>query len=108
LAQEHKYEGKVPLQDQYGPEARCASKQKHCSTRAAPDSIKDRRIPTFSRGELPHFAGINIFVKAPYVEDVSKCGQYDVAILVNLRVLLRSLHRRHIGHFQRREPSQRQ
>jgi agmatinase len=44
-------------------------------------SIKDRRIPTFSRGELPHFAGINTFVKAPYVEDVRKCGQYDVAIL---------------------------
>ncbi|HWV46907.1 MAG TPA: agmatinase family protein, partial [Nitrospira sp.] len=45
------------------------------------DSIKDRRIPTFSRGELPHFAGINTFIKAPYVEDVRKCGQYDVAIL---------------------------
>jgi hypothetical protein len=34
------------------------------------DSIKDRTIPTFSRGELPHFAGINTFLKAPYVEDV--------------------------------------
>ena len=45
------------------------------------DSIQDRRIPTFSRGELPHFAGINTFVKAPYIEDVRKCGQYDVAIL---------------------------
>jgi agmatinase len=30
------------------------------------DSIVDRRIPTFSRGELPHFAGINTFLKAPY------------------------------------------
>ena len=29
------------------------------------DSIVDRRIPTFSRGELPHFAGINTFLKAP-------------------------------------------
>jgi hypothetical protein len=26
-------------------------------------SIEDRSIPTFSRGELPHFAGINTFMK---------------------------------------------
>jgi len=45
------------------------------------DSIKDRRIPTFSRGELPHFAGINTFLKAHFVEDVRRCGEYDVAIL---------------------------
>jgi agmatinase len=45
------------------------------------DSIVDRRIPTFSRGELPHFAGINTFLKSPYVEDVRRCGQYDVAVL---------------------------
>jgi agmatinase len=29
------------------------------------DSIIDRSIPTFARGELPHFAGINTFLKAP-------------------------------------------
>jgi agmatinase len=45
------------------------------------DSIADRTIPTFSRGELPHFAGINTFLKAPYVEDVRTCGEYDVAIV---------------------------
>jgi agmatinase len=45
------------------------------------DSIVDNRIPTFSRGELPHFAGINTFLKAPYVEDVRTCGDYDVAVL---------------------------
>ncbi|MDX6429281.1 MAG: agmatinase, partial [Streptosporangiaceae bacterium] len=45
------------------------------------DSIVDRSIPTFSRGELPHFAGINTFLKAPYVEDVRRCGEYDVAVL---------------------------
>jgi agmatinase len=45
------------------------------------DSIVDRTIPTFSRGELPHYAGITTFLKAPYVEDVRNCGQYDVAIL---------------------------
>lgn len=45
------------------------------------DSIVDRTIPTFSRGELPHFAGINTFLKAPYVEDVRHCGDYDVAVV---------------------------
>jgi agmatinase len=47
----------------------------------AADSIVDRRIPTFSRGELPHYAGINTFLKAPYLEDVRRCGEYDVAVL---------------------------
>ena len=32
---------------------------------AAP-SVQDRTISLFSRGELPHFAGINTFLKAPY------------------------------------------
>lgn len=45
------------------------------------ESIVDKRIPTFARGELPHFAGINTFLKAPYVEDVNTCGRYDVAVL---------------------------
>jgi agmatinase len=45
------------------------------------DSIVDRTIPTFSRGELPHYAGINTFLKQPYVEDVRRCGDYDVAVL---------------------------
>ena len=47
----------------------------------AADSIVDRTIPTFSRGELPHFAGINTFMKAPYVEDVRQVGNYNVAIV---------------------------
>ncbi len=29
------------------------------------ESIEDRSIPTFARGELPHYAGINTFLKAP-------------------------------------------
>lgn len=45
------------------------------------DSLRDKSIPTFSRGELPHFAGINTFLKAPYLEDVRDCGRYDVAVL---------------------------
>jgi agmatinase len=44
-------------------------------------SLSDRSIPTFARGELPHFAGINTFLKAPYVENVRDVGKYDAAIL---------------------------
>lgn len=47
----------------------------------AAESIVDRNISTFSRGELPHFAGINTFMKAPYLEDVNRVGEYDVAIV---------------------------
>ena len=44
-------------------------------------SIDDKTIPTFSRGELPHFAGINTFMKAPFVEDVSQVGGYDATVV---------------------------
>jgi agmatinase len=47
---------------------------------AAP-SIKDRTISTFARGELPHFGGINTFIKAHYLEDVNKVSQYDAAVI---------------------------
>ena len=40
-----------------------------------------RSIPTFARGELPHFAGINTFLKAPYVENVRDVGKYDAAVI---------------------------
>ena len=96
MAKKRTYQGKVPLHDKYGPEAKFAveaeallptTKYEEEIARGlklglqGADSIIDRRIPTFSRGELPHFAGINTFTKAPYVEDVNKCGEYDVAIL---------------------------
>jgi agmatinase len=46
------------------------------------DSIEDKtEISCFQRGELPHWSGINTFLKAPYVEDVRKVGEYDVAIV---------------------------
>ncbi len=45
------------------------------------DSIEDRSIPTFARGELPHFAGINTFLKAPYAEDVREVGRFDAAVI---------------------------
>jgi agmatinase len=44
-------------------------------------SIIDKSIPTFSRGELPHFAGINTFLKAPYVEDARLVGNYDATVV---------------------------
>ncbi len=47
----------------------------------AADSIGDRTISCFSRGELPHYAGINTFLKMPYLEDVNKVGDYDVAVM---------------------------
>ncbi|WP_218578699.1 agmatinase family protein [Phytohabitans houttuyneae] len=84
------------IHDNYGPEARYAvEREAELPTTKwdeevarglelglpGADSIVDRRIPTFSRGELPHFAGINTFLKAPYLEDVRRCGEYDVAVL---------------------------
>lgn len=84
------------LHDRYGPEARYAVAAEAALPRTkweeevarglefglqGADSIVDRGIPTFARGELPHFAGINTFLKAPFVEDVRKCGEYDVAVL---------------------------
>ena len=44
-------------------------------------SLEDKSIPTFARGELPHYAGINTFLKAPYVEDVTAVGAYDAAVI---------------------------
>ncbi|HEX6469577.1 MAG TPA: agmatinase family protein [Streptosporangiaceae bacterium] len=84
------------LHEGYGPEARYAvaaeevlSTRRHAEEIArglelglpAADSIVDKSIPTFSRGELPHFAGINTFLKAHYLEDVRRCGEFDVAVV---------------------------
>lgn len=44
-------------------------------------SIDDKTIPTFSRGELPHFAGINTFMKAPFVENVHEVGGFDATVV---------------------------
>jgi agmatinase len=45
------------------------------------ECLTDKAIPTFARGELPHFAGINTFLKAPYVENVRDVGKYDAAVI---------------------------
>ncbi|GIX21808.1 MAG: agmatinase [Gammaproteobacteria bacterium] len=47
----------------------------------AADSIEDRSISTFARGELPHYAGINTFMKAPYCENIHDVGRYDAAVV---------------------------
>jgi agmatinase len=44
-------------------------------------SITDKTIPTFSRGELPHFAGINTFMKAPFVENVRDVKGFDATVV---------------------------
>jgi agmatinase len=44
-------------------------------------SIVDRSITTFSRGSQPAFAGINTFLKAPYLEDVHEVSEHEVAIV---------------------------
>jgi agmatinase len=47
---------------------------------AAP-SVQDRTISLFSRGQQPAFAGINTFLKAPYVENIRDVGKYDAAVI---------------------------
>ncbi|WP_425070245.1 arginase family protein [Sagittula sp. S175] len=44
------------------------------------DSIDDKSIPTFARGELPYYARINTFLKAPYTEDVLEVANYDATV----------------------------
>jgi agmatinase len=46
------------------------------------DSIQDKSaISCFQRGGLPHWSGINTFLQAPYLEDVRKVIEYDVAFV---------------------------
>ena len=48
---------------------------------AAADTINDRTLSTFARGELPHFAGERgTFLKAPFMEDVNDVGDAEVAV----------------------------
>ena len=46
------------------------------------DSIEDKtEISCFQRGSTPHWSGINTFLKTPYLEDVRKVSEYDVAFV---------------------------
>ncbi|MUK88552.1 agmatinase [Ornithinibacillus sp. L9] len=47
---------------------------------AAP-SIGDRTISTFTREPRPAFAGIPTFLRSPFLEDVRRVGEYDVAFI---------------------------
>ncbi|MCY3761415.1 MAG: agmatinase family protein [Gemmatimonadetes bacterium] len=58
-----------------------AARGRELGLEAAP-SIEDREgISCFQRGELPHWSGINTFLKCPFLEDVRRVGEYDVAFL---------------------------
>jgi agmatinase len=44
-------------------------------------TLVDKTIPTFSRGELPHFAGERgTFLNCPYIEDVNQVTDAEVAV----------------------------
>lgn len=44
-------------------------------------SIRDRTLPTFARGEIPHFAGERgTFLECPFLENVHEVGDAEVAI----------------------------
>ncbi len=45
------------------------------------DSVEDKTIPCFARGDLPIYGGINTFMKMPYLEDVNQLKGTDVAFL---------------------------
>jgi agmatinase len=46
------------------------------------DSIEDKtEFSCFQRGSQPHWSGINTLMRAPYLEDVRKVGDYDVAFV---------------------------
>ncbi|RXA20569.1 agmatinase [Methanosarcina sp. MSH10X1] len=46
------------------------------------ESIQDKELAsTFARGELPHFAGINTFLKSPFLADIREVGEHEVAIV---------------------------
>ncbi|MFE8700141.1 agmatinase family protein [Cytobacillus sp. FJAT-54145] len=47
---------------------------------AAP-SIGDRTISTFTREPRPAYAGIPTFLRTPFLEDVRRVGEYDVAFM---------------------------
>lgn len=47
----------------------------------AAGSVLDRTISCFARGELPHYAGINTFLKTPYLEDVRTVGAHQAAVM---------------------------
>lgn len=47
----------------------------------AAGSIRDRTIPLFARGGSPRFAGMDTFLRVPYLEDVRELKNYDVAFV---------------------------
>src|SRR5689334_9836045 len=47
----------------------------------AASSVRDRTIPLFSRGNSPRFAGMDTFLRVPYLEDMRELTGYEVAFV---------------------------
>jgi agmatinase len=79
------YEGMKAQQDEVSLPSVYAEKEKKRIKELGlepADSIEDKsEISTFQRGSMPHWSGINTFLRAPYLEDVRKVGDYDVAFV---------------------------
>lgn len=74
---------KAALKEAELPTTKAEEELRHALAMGLPgaSSIEDPNIPTFSRGELPHFAGINTFMKAPFVENVRDVGKFDATVV---------------------------
>uniref|UniRef100_A0A7S3LBH6 Agmatinase n=1 Tax=Amphora coffeiformis TaxID=265554 RepID=A0A7S3LBH6_9STRA len=74
---------KAALKEAEIPTTKADAETARCLEMGLPgaSSIDDKTIPTFSRGELPHFAGINTFMKAPFVENVRDVKGYDATVV---------------------------
>jgi hypothetical protein len=49
------------------------------------ECLSDKTILTFSRGELPHFAGINTFLKAPITSSAHPAVPCELLIARQMR-----------------------
>ncbi len=69
-------EARIPRERGQGRQA-----QMHEYGLEAAQSVQDRTIPLFSRGNSPRFAGMDTFLRVPYLEDMRQLRDYDVAFV---------------------------
>jgi agmatinase len=53
----------------------------HARGLEAAASVRDRTIPLFARGNSPRFAGMDTFLRVPYLDDMRDLHGYDVAFV---------------------------
>jgi agmatinase len=53
----------------------------HARGLEAAASVRDRTIPLFARGNSPRFAGMDTFLRVPYLDDLRDLHGYDVAFV---------------------------